>query len=296
VAEALGLNAQLSEALALSHDIGHPPFGHAGEKALDYALRRHGLSFDHNLHALRIVTWFEERYPAFRGLNLTLAVREGIVKHSRDLTQGESALLDRYLPELRPPLEAQLIDLADEIAYNSADLDDAYEAGLLGPEQIAAEVAAYAEILDVMETSFPGATERERFQESVRHLIDGLVSGLIQGTVTAAQASGVTDVESVRHFPTRIVGFTPEAAATTRELKQFLHRHVYSSAALAEDRRQSIERLGRLFAHLMAHPELLPHTDSETEDPVKPLHRAVCDYLAGMTDGYFQRVYAALLA
>ena len=296
VAGVLGLNEDLTEALALVHDVGHPPFAHAGEEALDREMRRYGERFNHNIQSLRLVDSLERRYPRFPGLNLTFEVREGIVKHSRDLTQGESALLDRYLPELRPPLEAQLIDLADEIAYNSADLDDAYEAGLLGPEQIAAEVAAYAEILDVMETSFPGATERERFQESVRHLIDGLVSGLIQGTVTAAQASGVTDVESVRHFPTRIVGFTPEAAATTRELKQFLHRHVYSSAALAEDRRQSIERLGRLFAHLMAHPELLPHTDSETEDPIKPLHRAVCDYLAGMTDGYFQRVYAALLA
>jgi dGTPase len=124
----LGLNAELAEALALVHDIGHPPFGHAGEKALDRALRGHGLSFDHNLHALRIVTWFEERYPAFRGLNLTLAVREGIVKHSRDYSAEHPELKEYFLDEL-PPLEAQLIDLADEIAYLTADLDDGLDSG-----------------------------------------------------------------------------------------------------------------------------------------------------------------------
>src|ERR1039457_4287037 len=117
LAAALGLNTQLAEALALAHDIGHPPFGHTGEKALDRCLRDYGLAFDHNLHALRIVTWFEERYAAFRGLNLTLAVREGIVKHSRDYTATDHPELAEYFLYLRPPLEAQLIDLADEIAY-----------------------------------------------------------------------------------------------------------------------------------------------------------------------------------
>src|ERR1035437_1024394 len=121
LATALGLNAELAESLALVHDIGHPPFGHAGEKALDHALKAHGSSFDHNLHALRIVSWFEERYAAFRGLNLTLAVREGIVKHSRDYSPAEHPELAEYFLEQRPPLEAQLIDLADEIAYDTVD-------------------------------------------------------------------------------------------------------------------------------------------------------------------------------
>ena len=142
VAAALGLNVELAEALALAHDIGHPPFGHAGERALDRALAAHGLSFDHNLHALRIVTWFEERYPAFRGLNLTLGVREGIVKHSRDYTVGEHPELAAYFLDAFPPLEAQLIDLADEIAYLTADLDDGLGLGHSrsrpGPRGIAA--------------------------------------------------------------------------------------------------------------------------------------------------------------
>src|SRR3954449_11056667 len=121
IAGALGLNVDLAEALALVHDIGHPPFGHAGEKALDAAMRRHGLSFDHNLHALRIVEDFEQRYAAFRGLNLTFEVREGIIKHSRDYDEKEHPELAEYLLDQRPPLEAQLIDLTDEIAYNTAD-------------------------------------------------------------------------------------------------------------------------------------------------------------------------------
>lgn len=204
VAAALGLNVDLAEALALVHDLGHPPFGHSGEKALDTAMRSHGLFFDHNLHALRIVEDFEQRYAAFRGLNLTFEVREGIAKHSRDFALGEIPALDEYLPGLRPPLEAQLIDLADEVAYNAADLDDAYEAGLLQVDRIASAVPAYAEILESIDTQFPGLTERERFQESVRRLIDALVSGLIEGTVAAARDAGVRSVEDVRGHRSRI--------------------------------------------------------------------------------------------
>ena len=289
VAGVLGLNEDLTEALALVHDVGHPPFAHAGEEALDREMQRYGERFNHNIQSLRLVDSLERRYPRFPGLNLTFEVREGIVKHSRDLTPGENPALDQYLPASRPPVEAQLIDLADEVAYNAADLDDAYEAGLLQPEHIAAAVPAYAEILDVVETSFPGATERERFQESLRQLMDGQVSGLIEGTVAAARESGVEDVEAVRRFPSRIVRFTQEAAATSLELKRFLHQQVYSSKDLEEDRRRSMERLALLFEHLMEHPELVPGETLESP------HRAVCDYIAGMTDGYFQRVYTALL-
>src|ERR1700726_1660894 len=144
IAEQLGLNVDLVEALALVHDVGHPPFGHAGEKALDVAMREHGYFFDHNLHALRIVEDFELRYAAFRGLNLTFEVREGIIKHSRDYDAGQHPELAEYLLDQRPPLEAQLIDLTDEIAYNTADLDDGYEARLLTIEQIADGVDLFA--------------------------------------------------------------------------------------------------------------------------------------------------------
>ena len=137
LANVLQLDEDLTEALALAHDIGHPPFAHAGEEALNGEMKRFGERFDHNLHALRIVESFEQRYARFPGLNLSFEVREGIVKHSRDFGAGESAQLDAYLPGLRPPLEAQLIDPADEVAYNTADLDDAWSAGLIAAEDVA---------------------------------------------------------------------------------------------------------------------------------------------------------------
>src|ERR1700744_1495310 len=151
----LGLNVDLVEELALVHDVGHPPFGHAGEKALDAAMQEHGLHFDHNLHALRIVEDFEQRYAAFPGLNLTFEVREGIIKHSHDYNAGEHPELAEYLLDRRPPLEAQLIDLADEIAYNTADLDDGYEARLLSLDQIREGVPAFARFYREAEGLYP---------------------------------------------------------------------------------------------------------------------------------------------
>src|ERR1041385_6571099 len=180
ISNVLGLDEDLVEALALVHDIGHPPFAHAGEEELNRQMSRFGESFNHNLHALRIVESFEQRYARFPGLNLTFEVREGIVKHSRDFEPGELPEFDAYLPGLRPPLEAQLIDLADEVAYNTADLDDAFTAGMLTAEDAAECVPEYRAIHEIVENQYPGATDRERFQESLRQLVDSLVSGLIQ--------------------------------------------------------------------------------------------------------------------
>src|ERR1700741_2437593 len=181
IAGALGLNVDLAEALALFHDIGHPPFGHAGKKALDAAMREHGLSFDHNLHALRIVEDFEQRYAAFPGLNLTFEVREGIIKHSHDYSAGEHPELAEYVLDLRPPLEAQLIDLTDEIAYNTADLDDGFEARLLTIEQIAEFVPTFDAAFREARATSPSAAEKLLFNEAVKTLFDHLVGDLIIG-------------------------------------------------------------------------------------------------------------------
>src|ERR1700680_3104578 len=166
VAGALALNVDLAEALALVHDIGHPPFGHAGEKALDAAMREHGLFFDHNLHALRIVEDFEQRYAAFRGLNLSFEVREGIIKHSHDYDAKQYPELSEYLLDQRPPLEAQLIDLTDEIAYNTADLDDGYEARLLTVEQIADGVDLFKRHFRLAKNKYPDVAEKLVFNEA----------------------------------------------------------------------------------------------------------------------------------
>ncbi len=290
----LGLDEDLTEALALAHDIGHPPFAHAGEAELDRQMARFGDCFDHNLHALRIVEQFEQRYARFPGLNLTFEVREGIAKHSRDIEPGENPALDAYSPGLRPTLEAQLIDLADEIAYNTADLDDAFSAQFFRLEDIAASVPQYGEIHESIEMQFPGAPERIRFNEALRRLIDLLVSGLIEGTRAAAIEAGVTDFEQVRQCPRRLARFTPEAQSTGAALKQFLHRRVYFSELLAEERQRSTSLVAELFQFFLDHPDKLPPAYLE-EAGGQSLNRIVCDYIAGMTDGFFMRTFEQFL-
>src|SRR5271170_1555760 len=208
VSDALHLNTGLTEALALVHDIGHPPFGHAGEKQLDFRMREHGDRFDHNLHALRIVEQFEQRYLDFPGLNLTFEVREGIVKHSRDYSAAEFPALAEYLLEKRPPLEAQIIDLVDEIAYNTADLDDAFEAHILDFDQLRGEVpifdSAYAEI----DSHYPEGLRKLKFNEALKRVLDLLATDLIENTRRQVQESGVESVEDVRARKKRLAGFS----------------------------------------------------------------------------------------
>jgi dGTPase len=283
----LGLDEDFAEALALAHDIGHPPFAHSGEEALNRALAPFGERFEHNVHALRIVERFEHRYAMYPGLNLTFEVREGIVKHSRELPLGETGVLAEYLPGFRPPLEAQLIDLVDEIAYNTADMDDAHDAGFFGLEQLGAEVPMAGEFLEEIATQFPGAEERIRLHELQRRLIDHLMRGLMEGTVAAA--GELADVEAVRRAERRVARFTESAAETSARMKRFLHARVYHTELLAEERENSARAIEKLFAHFLEHPEQLPE---EAEDaPREPVYRRACDYIASMTDGYFRRVY-----
>jgi dGTPase len=294
LASVLQLDEDLTEALALAHDIGHPPFAHAGEEALDCQMRAFGDHFDHNHHALRIVETFEQRYARFPGLNLSFEVREGMVKHSRDFEPGEDSELDRFMPGARPVLEAQLIDLADEVAYNTADLDDAFSAGLIVAEDIAEASPAYREIHEAVETQFPGATARERFYEALRQLVDGLVSGLIEGTVRAARESGAENSDDVRASRSRLAAFTPEAAQASRDLKRFLYSRVYASPALGADRQRSMESIADLFRYFLDDPGRLPEAYAERAKE-EPAHRVICDYIAGMTDAYFNRVHREAL-
>ena len=188
VAGALGLNTDLTEALALVHDIGHPPFGHAGEKQLDKRMREHGGRFNHNLHALRIVEQFEQRYLDHPGLNLTFEVREGIIKHSRDYSAAEFPELAEYLLEERPPLEAQLIDLVDEIAYNTADLDDGFEAHLLDLEQLREEVPVFGGAYREVDRTHPDGLQKLKFNEALKRVLDRLATDLIENTRMAIKS------------------------------------------------------------------------------------------------------------
>lgn len=293
VASVLGLDEDLTEALSLAHDLGHPPFGHSGENELNTLMQGFGDRFDHNLQALRIVEIFEQRYAMFPGLNLTFEVREGIVKHSQELEPGEDPSLEEYLPGKRPPLEAQLIDLADEIAYNTADLDDAHSAGMIDVDELSERVAAFGEIREAVEMQYPGAEERIRFLETVRRVIDLLVSGLVQGTHDAALESKAGSVEDVRDSSVRLARFTESSAATNSALKKYLHDRVYEQEALSAERLRSNAAIGELFRYFLEHPEKLPSYHQE-KAPSMALHRVVCDYIAGMTDGFFWRVYQGM--
>jgi len=291
VAAALHLNQDYTEALALAHDIGHPPFAHAGEQELNRQMQAFGERFDHNLHALHIVESFELRYARFPGLNLTFEVREGMVKHSRDFAPGEDPALDEYLPGMKPALEAQIIDLADECAYNTADLDDGFSAGLFSLEEIAAHVPYYGDMLASARNAFPDASEEIWFQEVLRRLIDLLVSGLIEGTAEAARGFG--SIDEVRTHPRRLARMKEESEKANRALKQFLHQHVYSSPGLVEERRIASASVSRLFHYFLDRPEAMPESQRSRLSK-SPLHRIVCDYIAGMTDGYLRRTEAQL--
>ena len=290
LATALGLNRELAEALALAHDIGHPPFGHAGEKALDSALRQHGLGFDHNLHALRIVTWFEERYPAWRGLNLTLAVREGIIKHSRDYSGATHPELAAYFLDLRPPLEAQLIDLADEIAYLTADFDDGLDSAILTVAGVCDHVPLFRRFHDEVTAQYPSAQAKQVVYETLNRMLNALVTDLIEEVRNHVTALGAATLDDIRRAPGRMAALSPAMEADRAAAKSYLYTHFYNSPGMEEEHERAANVVQGLFAALMADPTLLP-ADHQAQIPTEGLARTVADYIAGMTDSYIEQLW-----
>ena len=291
VAARLGLDETLAETLALVHDIGHPPFGHAGERALDECLQGHGLRFDHNLHALRICEHFEQRYAAHRGLNLTLAVREGIVKHSRDYSSAQHPELASYFPDQRPPLEAQIIDLADEIAYLTADLDDGVESGLLEVPHIRAHVSLIESCFARVERMVPGISEKYLFSESLQWMQNHLVDDLVAGTAANVAAIGAHSLEDIRRHPHRLALFTPQVEAQRLEEKRYLNDTLYCCPELTLEHDKAEEVVKALFNFWIKDPDELPPGYIE-EIPEQGLARVVADYIAGMTDSFILQQYA----
>jgi dGTPase len=290
VAAALGLNAELAEALALAHDIGHPPFGHAGEKALDECLRGLGFGFDHNLHALRIVTWFEERYAGFRGLNLTLGVREGIIKHSRDYAAVTHPQLAEYFLDQFPPLEAQLIDLADEIAYLTADLDDGLDSGILTLEQVHEEVPLFRGFHNAVLRAYPAAPRKLIAYETLNRVLNALVTDLIEEVARQVADRGATTLDEIRRAPHRLAALSPEMEADRLAVKKFLYANLYNSPDMEEAHAYAAEIVQGLFAAIIADPGLLPE-DHQAQIPTEGLARTVADYIAGMTDSYIEQAW-----
>lgn len=294
IAGALGLNTDLVEALALAHDIGHPPFGHAGEKALDAAMREHGLSFDHNLHALRIVEDFELRYASFPGLNLSFEVREGIVKHSRDYQSRDFPQLQEYALNERAPLEAQLLDLTDEIAYSIADLDDGFEACVLSLDCIRAGVRMFDACYEESSALFPAAANRLLLNEALKRMLDRMVTDLIEHTSENVRRAGVNSLEEVRSCPRRLAGFSEQVETERRQARDFLYAHLYFSPELKPEKDLAERIITELFSFWMEQPEALPENYQEKIGR-ESLPRIICDYIAGMTDNYILEQHQKLL-
>jgi dGTPase len=272
-AAALGLNAELAEVLALAHDIGHPPFGHAGEKALDHALQSYGLGFDHNLHALRIVTWFEERYPAWRGLNLTLAVREGIIKHSHDYAGDRHPDLVEYFLDLRPPLEAQLIDLADEIAYLTADFDDGLDSGILSLDQVRESVPLFRRLHDSVIHEYPATAQKLAIYETLNRVLNALVTDLIEEIQRRVAAIDARTLQDIRRAPERLAVLSQEMESERSTAKNFLYANFYNSNGMEEVHEHATKVVAELFSTLIADPSLLP-ADHQAQIPTEGLaHR-----------------------
>lgn len=291
VASALKLNVDLAETLALVHDIGHPPFGHAGERALDRCLQQHGLRFDHNLHALRIVERFEQRYAGHPGLNLTLATREGIIKHSRDYTVADHPDLAEFFLGERPPLEAQIIDLADEIAYLTADLDDGVESGLLEIRPICDHVTILRRSFEAVRAAHPLAEEKYVFHDALQMMQKELVLDLIQTTADNTRASGITNLGGVRRLDRRLAVFSPQTEAERLQEKNYLYATLYTCPALELEHEKAETVISELFEFWAKEPEELPESyfaEIETDG----LARVIADYIAGMTDNFILLQFA----
>jgi dGTPase len=278
LARALRLNEDLAEAVVLAHDLGHTPFGHAGEHVLDELLEGEG-GFDHNRQTLRIVDWLEERYPSFRGLNLTHETREGILKHGSDWPHPVP------MPELEasPSLEAQLADHADEIAYLNHDLDDGLRSGLLGWEQLQA-VRLWA---DARASLAPRADVPERVLRAqlIRALLDRLVTDLAAETARAVAEARIASPGEVRRQARPLVRFSREIAGLQSELTEFLYAHLYHHERVLEATRRAERTLGDLYRHYRAQPDALPpHVVARFSEEGEA--RAIADYIAGMTDRF----------
>lgn len=277
---ALGLNEDLAEAIALAHDLGHSPFGHSGEKMLNELMAGHG-GFEHNRQSLRIVDRIENRYPLFRGLNLTYEVREGIAKHATDYNYPE--LLD-FDDGLFSTLEAQIVDCSDSVAYNSHDLDDAITSKLIDMEELQ-EVPLWREIYDETEESIKGASPSIVKYQMIRAIINSQVTDLVNTTAANIERLGISSIEGVRRSREKIVSFSPAMAKYDAELKSFLLHNMYRHHRVARMEEKARRIIADLFNAFARNPNILPPKFFhyiETEG----LERIICDYVAGMTDRY----------
>ena len=293
IARSLRLNEDLTEAIALAHDLGHTPFGHAGQDALNDCMAAHG-GFEHNLQSLRVVDWLEHRYPDHDGLNLSFETREGILKHcsaanARLLEAAEpGGVARRFIDGTQPSLEAQLANLADEIAYNAHDIDDGVRSGLLSLEQLA-EVPLFARHLRTVRAEYPRLAERRTLYEAIRRMLSAQIYDVIDATGAALAAAAPRSADDARRTG-RLVQFSAEMRAQSSALKRFLFANLYRHPQVVDTTAQARQVVRELFAAYLDRPAELRPSFAERPDR----ERAVADYIAGMTDRFALREHERL--
>jgi len=291
VAGALGLNTYLTEAICLAHDLGHTPFGHAGQEALNRCMADYG-GFEHNLQSLRVVDELEEKYAEFAGLNLMFETREGILKHCSARNARElGALGRRFLEGFQPGLEAQLANVADEIAYNNHDVDDGLRAGLLDLEELR-QAELFREQHDAVLALWPDLSGRRLVHEIVRRMIGRVVEDLVASSMETLEAAAPDSADAVRRAGERLIRFSPEVAAAHGELKRFLRERLYRHSRVIRMTTKAKRTVTDLFEAFMQEPRLLPEAHAgdvarkEAAQGTAGRARAVADYIAGMTDRF----------
>ena len=280
VALALDLNETLAEAVALAHDLGHTPFGHAGERVMDGLMTDAG-GFEHNTQTLRVVDHLEDRYPNFTGLNLTWEVREGIAKHSTDYDKPEIAAFG----ENQPSLEAQIVELADEIAYNNHDLDDGLTSGMLEQEELSS-VALWRTVTEAIKSQIPDVSPTMLKHEAIRRIINPQVTDLISTIGRKIGEMGISNREELAEAPERVAAFGPEMEVMNRELKTFLRENLYEHYRVTRMAEKAQRILTDLFNAYLDKPKQLPPTTFRKIQENGSVKRVICDYMAGMTDKF----------
>ncbi len=289
ISRALGLNEDVSEAISLAHDLGHPPFGHTGEKSLNRLMKDSG-GFEHNAHSLKIVEVLERRYPGFNGLNLTWEVREGIVKHSSE--HDRPGLTEDYEMNMRPCLEAQIVDIADEIAYNNHDIDDGLSSELIETEALM-EVELWRVSFNEVKELYPDEEPKILKYQTIKKIINSQVTDLIDTIKKVIEDESITTVEEVRKRERRIARFSPEMDKMNGELKRFLKKNLYYHHRVLRMADKATRIIGRLFETYMNEPRTLrPKNYLDIERIGK--ERAICDHIAGMTDRFALDEYKKL--
>jgi dGTPase len=281
IASALRLNTDLTETIALAHDLGHSPFGHKGEAVLARAMKGHG-GFEHNLHSLRIVEHLEQKYPNFPGLNLSWEVREGLAKHH---TTYDHPGRRKGFDAKNSSLEAQVANVADEITYYSHDLDDGLDSGLLSEKQLAANVKIFADAARFVRRQYGRLADESRHYFIIRTIIDMQIRDVVENSERLIQKAAVRSADAVRLHAKPLVAHSPARRKLNQELRKYLYRNLYYNPVVHEPNLRAVKLLDRLFKHFLKHPNDLGES---TRKRIKKngLHRTICDYLAGMTDRY----------